>query len=358
MQYFLLPLNALFPVILNSVFPVILYAVLGNFVRVIPTSCTTGLGGFATGTCLSISECASLGGTATTTCAMNFGTCCVLRQICSQTVTSSTTSYFTNPSYPNTDNSVAGGSCSIAILPCQNNICQIRIDFIDVNLIMPENSNGKCAYDKLIITGNGANSGKIPTLCGNLTGQHIYIDVEPTCSPTNINVQVYAPQLDARKFNMKVTQIPCLSQDLAPAGCLQYYNSTSGTIKSFNYGSVNGLIETQNYATCIASQPGFCSITWRKTADSSFQLPGTCAPTSECCVNAYVLVPGATCQGLAFSNACTIKDPRFCGNSFPTTDTTETVSWHKPFALYAHIPKSLGQFYAGYSLDYSLNRCT
>lgn len=48
---------------------------------------------------------------------------------------------------------------------------------------------------------------------------------------------------------------------IAPSGCLQYFNSTSGTVQSFNYGTAglqNGTrqIAGLNYGICIAMLPG------------------------------------------------------------------------------------------------------
>ncbi|KAF2350046.1 CUB domain [Trinorchestia longiramus] len=336
---------------------------LSNFVRVIPASCTTGLGTFTSGICLSPKACAAQGGTATASCAMNFGTCCVLRYTCAQTALT-TCHYFSNPSYPNTDTAVTGGTCGLTVQPCQNNICQIRLDFEDVDIAMPDALTGNCNVDNIVITGNGANPSKIPNLCGTLDGQHIYINVEPTCNPTTINVDLNAANNNGRKFNIKVTQIPCMSKDLAPPGCLQYYNSTSGTVTSFNYNAQGQmkLIAGQNYATCIASQPGYCSITWRRTPNSTFELPDPveCYPGTtagcNCCHSSYILIPGATCSGVAFDPACSIRDPRFCGDSF-AAGRHETVSWHQPFTLFTYIPQPLGAMYSGYSLDYTLNRC-
>lgn len=38
-----------------------------------------------------------------------------------------------------------------------------------------------------------------------------------------------------RRWKIRVTQIPCYSERLAPPGCLQYFEESAGTIKSFGY---------------------------------------------------------------------------------------------------------------------------
>merc|ERR1719154_553132 len=194
---------------------------------------------------------------------MGFGTCCIVQHTC-DAVPVAQKFFFTNPSFPAADAGINGGSCSLSLEPCQHKICQIRLDFMDVVLVGPDAISGECTVDSLVVTGNGANHAKIPTLCGDLTGQHMYITVEPTCSPTKIHVDMNKASSDQRRFNIKITQIPCNSDSLAPSGCLQYHNATSGTVRSFNTGVGGGghLIAGQNYATCVAALPGYCSISW------------------------------------------------------------------------------------------------
>lgn len=343
---------------------------LSPFVRVIPALCPTGLDHFGSGTCLAHDQCAALRGTATATCALGFGTCCVVRETCGATSVAAS-HFFANPSYPSADSEVGGGTCALAVEPCRRDTCQLRVDFVDVRLEQPNPVTGVCDVDSVVVTGNGANHAKIPSLCGDLSGQHFYITVEPTCSPTKVHVDMNAAVKSSRKFNIKVTQIPCGSPDLAPAGCLQYYNNTSGTVRSYNNqdASQSRLIAGQNYASCVAVLPGYCSISW--TARRAIDMPSSCGAYREgrvgfiknalrsggsCCKSSYLLIPGATCPGLAFGGNCMVDDPRFCGGNFP--QDTQVMSWHQPFALFTYLPQPLDSTYEGYALDYTLNRCS
>jgi len=339
---------------------------LSPFVRVVPALCPTGLDHFTTGTCLSHDQCAVLRGAATATCALGFGTCCVVRETCGASSLAAS-HFFGNPSYPSSDTDVSSGTCALTVEPCRRDTCQIRLDFVDVKLEQPNPMTGVCDVDSVVVTGNGANQALIPSLCGSLSCRHMYITVEPTCSPTKIHVDMNAAVKASRKFNIKVTQIPCGSPDLAPTGCLQYHNNTSGTIRSYNNqdGGHSQLIAGQNYASCVAALPGYCSISWK--ARKPIDMPTSCNSVfrrsgragrmgRSCCKASYVLIPGATCPGLAFGSTCPVDDPRFCGADFP--EDTQVLSWHQPFTLFTYLPQPLNSVYEGYALDYTLNRCS
>merc|ERR1712098_570899 len=60
---------------------------------------------------------------------------------------------------------------------------------------------------------------------------------KPAGGPIVLTVDTSKMKTMARKWNIKITQISCSSPERAPAGCLQFYNETSGTIRSFNFKS-------------------------------------------------------------------------------------------------------------------------
>ena len=178
-------------------------------------------------------------------------------------------------------------------------ICQIRLDFEEFNIQPP--LLGTCHYDKFYASANG----KYPLLCGDNSGQHMYLDVsgrsttdltfildelksalyscedkfgmfesDPSLFDNTImmrqlkNPAVNLGQIDnvtmlnfptRRAWKAKVTQIPCgcaeTSVKRAPDGCLQYYNGISGAIKSFNYDQVgcfsnDHICEPTNLESC------------------------------------------------------------------------------------------------------------
>ena len=178
----------------------------------------------------------------------------------------------------------------------------------------------------------------LPVLCGNNSGQHIYVDVRGR-SETNLNlltmpifpkvgfvlhisltVHIFPKPVGVhnetdssrtivewlhevspeRGWKILVTQIPCDCQDsslpdsLAPTGCLQYHTGITGTISSFNFhGTImnyepcyfgnettcgapiwTGHLNSLDYSTCIRSATGYCGIAFEQEDAESFQLSG------------------------------------------------------------------------------------
>jgi len=178
-------------------------------------------------------------------------------------------------------------------------ICQIRLDFEEFNIQPP--LLGTCHYDKFYAAANG----RYPLLCGDNSGQHMYLDVSgrSTTDLTFIldelkealyscedkfglfdsipiqtensmimrqlkNPTVNLGEIDnitmlnfptRRAWKVKVSQIPCGCVESkvkrAPDGCLQYFNGISGSIKSFNYDQVgcfsnDHICEPTNLESC------------------------------------------------------------------------------------------------------------
>ena len=67
----------------------------------------------------------------------------------------------------------------------------------------------------------------------------------------------------------------------APAGCVQYFTGTTGTVTSYNYP--NTVIDNQNYNTCFRQEQGFCSINYSQspaTGPDTFDLYSDIADTN------------------------------------------------------------------------------
>ena len=61
-----------------------------------------------------------------------------------------------------------------------------------------------------------------------------------------------------RNWSIKVTQISCDSDKLAPDGCTQYFTgSTTGMVQSYNYDGGTHLAD-QNQVMCIRMERGTC----------------------------------------------------------------------------------------------------
>lgn len=66
----------------------------------------------------------------------------------------------------------------------------------------------------------------------------------------------------SQKWDISVTMIRCDSVDRAPTGCLQYYTTQTGMVKSFNYNNMVQL-NNEDYTVCVRAQVGMRKITWK-----------------------------------------------------------------------------------------------
>ncbi|XP_022920246.2 uncharacterized protein [Onthophagus taurus] len=319
------------------------------------------------GTCYTKRQCADIGGIASGSCASNIGVCCVIQLGCGATSSYNNT-YFVNTNFPSTVTGTGSDRCVYTIKQCNSDICQVRIDFISATLAQPD-GDGNCRDDSLTIIGGGS---QVPVLCGENTGQHVYVDFYQS-QDIQIIVTTSAAQGSNRNWNFKVTQIGCDCPTKAPSGCLQYHTELSGTVQSFNYGSTGssslnniGAVGTrqlvnQNYGICVAMRPGYCSITWTPSSMSSFTVSGdtdgvqmligtpAAGIMGENCTSDFVVIPAP------FVNNVLQNYDRFCGNYFPPVTT-----YSKPFVLtvYTNGNETNDVANRGFSLNYQQNRCT
>ena len=79
----------------------------------------------------------------------------------------------------------------------------------------------------------------------------MYVPASDDCNILGANIGS-ASTATTSAFTIKVTQIECSSRTRAPDGCLQYFTGTTGTIETFNYNSLGGVLLTnQDYAACV-----------------------------------------------------------------------------------------------------------
>ena len=204
--------------------------------------------------------------------------------------------YFVSPNYPATQTDRLNPPMCIFTLQRNNlvqkfPICQIRLDFNEFVLAPP--FNGTCGHrtDSFVISGvSNFNASGLPPkgLCGDLTGQHMYINVnsQDLSKPLLLIVNTANEQHFNRKWSILIQQIPCHSPFKAPSGCLQYFTRPEGIVESLNFRgktrsrpppsvSVSTLTEApvsnpnyfneMNYGICVAQAPEMCGIKW--TAD-------------------------------------------------------------------------------------------
>jgi len=217
------------------------------------------------GVCFTEAECAAKGGVATGSCAQNYGVCCIFTaNTCGSTV-SQLMAFVESPNYPNPSPT---GMCMFNIGKVDSGICQYKIQFEDVMLSGP--AMGDCTNDTLTISNvDAVSSSVIPmNLCGTLSGQEIYVNVNDTTTDPKLTFNIASTN---SKYRLKITQIPCTdTAALAPPGCLTYATGASGTISSFNNQNGNGeLLNNQMFSHCIQYQNGFCDISF---SSSDFDL--------------------------------------------------------------------------------------
>ncbi|XP_023321969.1 uncharacterized protein LOC111696566 [Eurytemora carolleeae] len=220
-----------------------------------------------TGICYTHEQCDEKGGIQTQSCAAGFGVCCLFRGSCYDRVAEAKT-YFSNPSWPLADTS--NSFCTYSLVVSDPDVCQIRLDFELFEMAPPSLTHspiGECDGDRLAIFTSQQNLGLYQgnTVCGNLTGQHMYIPVNATAAEDPVRLFAFVGQSGSSfRWNIKSSLIDCSkNNDLqAPDGCLQYFTESTGSIESLNYGSGAGspyLAGTQYFA-CIKRQTGFCGV--------------------------------------------------------------------------------------------------
>jgi len=292
--------------------------------------CTTA--GGLKGTCMTASECAGTG-TASGNCAASFGVCCYIKvSTCGGTVSRNCT-YIESPGFPS-DYSTSG-DCSYTVNRCQDDICQIRLDFTSVSLQQPKatgtaTTDNDCSDTILDITGGlTANSifSNPPNLCGTLTGQHVYIDSGRASTAATLKFTLSTSE--SNSWRIKVTQIECWSPVKAPHGCLQYfYGDTRHTVESFNWDGTSAcstgcLFDDQSYSVCFRPEKGMCGMQWSQTEVSSSlssfafrdeEAESTASEVGTNCDGGYVQFHGTEAS---------IHD-KWCGTAFNSLENATT----------------------------------
>ena len=164
---------------------------------------------------------------------------------------------FINPRYPGPD--TAAGTCHFRLLKHSPDICQVRVDFVDTELLSPR--NGICNEQYLLVTGTIWPLG-FQRLCGINPDQHFYVHLNDVGTFEHVDFAVTTVHSNKPyKFGLWLTQISCKEAPMvqAPGGCSQYHFGNEGVIKTFNFEGVQYLAD-QNYKICVRSEQGACFI--------------------------------------------------------------------------------------------------
>ena len=138
----------------------------------------------------------------------------------------------------------------------------------------PVTARTRCDKDRFTISNPGGTAPQ--TVCGTLTGEHMYIDSSIECNDLSVVYGKGQPN-PKRSWNILVTQLPCDYANLAPSGCTQYfYGAVGGTIKTFNFdGGLHLADQDQNI--CIRRESNNCRICYSSKVVTDFQVSGGAA---------------------------------------------------------------------------------
>lgn len=314
-------------------------------------------GGSKNGTCYTAEECSNKGGTNAGSCASGFGVCCTFTLGCGGSSSE-------NCTYFDSATTVATGSCKAKICPCNDNICQMRLDFNNFVITGPTTSSvsvGKmlagafnpggvevadttqCLSDTFSIT----NQHTVPTICGINSGYHVYVDADDDCNSLDFqlgNAAVGVTSLATRSWSIKVSQYSCDYENLAPSGCTQYHfgSDSSNYVQTFNYNSGSGKhLANQNQVICVRRESGKCRVCWSADAATDVGVSGDVNIAkgvilgTKCCnygadgkkisttKGGYdcILIPGAV-----KASDSAIKSPKICGSQMGLITATGTTS--------------------------------
>jgi len=261
-----------------------------NVVKFPNSECQAKSDAALTGTCFSETECSDKNGVKDGNCAQGFGACCIFQvNTCAGSVTYNN-SYVENPGYPQKFLSTETSPCAYTVKRMQSNICQVRLDFTDLELTAPGTGAGDCATDSLVIAPGATNTvaqSKPPTLCGTSTGQHVYVDAGTADTVATLTFTIGTPGTSTGNWRIKVSQIECSSEYKPPNGCLQYFMGAKNTITSFNFDGTSACtpychLQNQDYNICFKQEKGMCGMEYveNSAATDAFQLNANNAATA------------------------------------------------------------------------------
>ncbi|KAF2360841.1 CUB domain [Trinorchestia longiramus] len=205
-----------------------------------PRECQATNGALNTGTCFSSSGCDVAGGVASGGCDGG-GVCCIFPTVCGGTVTRNRT-WFVNKDFP--DYTREPNNCELTIRRLDPRIKQARLELTVSEL--GDAVQGLCLRDALTVTRGSSNVDLIPPLCGDNSGQHVYVDF----AYQDLKLRIKTSTRQRRKWHVLISQVAPGNE--IPSGCLQYHTDRSSTVKSLNFNSGSYLFRGDlDYDVCF-----------------------------------------------------------------------------------------------------------
>jgi len=200
-----------------------------------------------------------------------------------------------------------------------------------------------------------------PLICGDNDNQHMIMDVSDNeCLTVDLGIGTTTTST-TRELDIRIIQYRCGEESGGPPGCLQYFENTSGKIRSFNFPDASPgttitagygtHLPNQHYQACIRAGAGkevICYIPCTTTdGEGSAKATPTSQPSfglslnneanaaegaqdTECSTD-YIWIPNGikydqfttaiSQQDSALEGAETLQANRYCGRYFQTVGT-------------------------------------
>ncbi|KAI9559193.1 hypothetical protein GHT06_015982 [Daphnia sinensis] len=320
------------------------------------------------GNCFDAATCSALGGRASGDC-LNGNVCCInVVNTCHGKYSRHSDAITLNNTYWQSSLRPipASSSCTLTVkldarpeampvpLPIPPvSVCQVRLSFLVFTISQPD-SESVCSGDYFEVVGA---TNTVPNICGFNDGQHMYLHVPPSgVTPTDLQLTFNfgSSDIETRAWNILISMIPCDSPRLAPADCLQYFTTRSGSVQTFNWRDVVGTatrqLANQDYSICFRSAPyapkQLCltpctvvttqkpfslstpsTLTLVNTVNASTPTPDVSQTGSLDCNNDFIVIPG----GFNIANPAPVPNmafDRYCGerlNALPRNNASTTV---------------------------------
>lgn len=95
----------------------------------------------------------------------------------------------------------------------------------------------------------------------------MYVDVDN--GPISLDF-ILPSNLQSRMWEMSIVQLPF--EQRAPDGCLQYFDSPKGKLKTLNFLPNGRYLANQDYSLCVRQESGMCSIAYTPCSNNTFKI--------------------------------------------------------------------------------------
>jgi len=271
------------------------------------------------GICVTAEECSGRSGTASGNCASGFGVCCFTTvDSLTGTIVNNMT-YLVNPGWPSAHAEVTTALNYQYTIQSDANIAAIRLDYQTGIFRQPNVQTGVCAND-IVTTVEALNTvGGGHTLCGVLTGEHMYLDnTQGTANAANTISIALDVNAFARSWKILIRFIESGNPGIQgrASGCLQWFTDATGIVSSFNHDNAGalGAMNDDTYRVCIRPVANRGCVVWREAggAVDSFRLDnGAIAAAANtvtvgaACAATYLIIP---------NNVGAASIDRYCGD--------------------------------------------